>query len=912
MRRGLSLVLVVGVLGVMSVLAVCFVTLAQLERKAGRQRTDTTRAILLARSGLEDALARISAGQGSTPYPLRGISGLLHPGAGRAYVLKVEDESGKINVNGGLPGRPLEAGWNAQLQRILNLLGSQPDVNVTDLGNAILSARPPEGYRSILQLQALLGISRDLSPWLTARSWSDVKVVHPNPETPTTWRSMSDLKMGRTALALEEGGRPPVNLNTAPRSVLVALAQDLAGYYFKPHQVGATPPRYALSASTAAEVVDQILRRRQATPFRDWADFSAFLDGLVPASIQGMNPDVYGAGNLCGADLLKANFDPNTQLNKDLPDQLLWRWIDKSDLSVWSTEGCFSPTGFFRISCVGRLTDAADRLLASAELVVDVEAFRLLRQTTQRDFVAGRTLTPPAGEPRYLSLASTMTDPSLQGYGATALEAWWGGNSRPEGLAVMTYPCPIPALPSNAADFDGALGLATVEMRDPSDGTLKFLHHFDDSWDADRGAPSARREIGASGADAKLQADLRTSTWPDPPGEPNTLRPDGLHQQWLRSPCFQARGNIPGVQLTDPVPSTHGAVGVWLKPLYTAGASYDMTFSCIRKEEARTQALGMGTFVGDRLFCGLVAESWATDQDMEYEAQAWTQWDMGLPLRLPEARWQFHACAWDTNVPFGSQELMHQMRDWREGVVGPYATPFPTPYPPLELTHNQDLVPDDAITFVLGGGHPDSELEESREDAVGRGLHATVLDEFALMDFGDEDALRLSAFQDATAWAATRWRSGRYYKEGDGAFTSAALSPAGGGRLRLLQASWTQYLPHEARMEMRHFPGADSAPPAQGEPRMLDPRLPVTAARLELELLDASGTSVLQPLGPGSPIDRTLSTFRYRVNFKVRPVDPSTGLVDVLNQPVLETPFLDDITFAWQPASGPRLLAWCE
>ena len=62
-RRGLALLIVVGVLGILAVLAAAFVTMAQLERRASRQRLHATKALLLARSGVEDALARLSAGQ---------------------------------------------------------------------------------------------------------------------------------------------------------------------------------------------------------------------------------------------------------------------------------------------------------------------------------------------------------------------------------------------------------------------------------------------------------------------------------------------------------------------------------------------------------------------------------------------------------------------------------------------------------------------------------------------------------------------------------------------------------------------------------------------------------------------------------------------------------------------------------
>ena len=61
--RGFALLVVVGVLGGLSVLAAAFVTMAQMERRASEQRVHATQAFLLARSGIEDALARLAAGQ---------------------------------------------------------------------------------------------------------------------------------------------------------------------------------------------------------------------------------------------------------------------------------------------------------------------------------------------------------------------------------------------------------------------------------------------------------------------------------------------------------------------------------------------------------------------------------------------------------------------------------------------------------------------------------------------------------------------------------------------------------------------------------------------------------------------------------------------------------------------------------
>ena len=103
--------------------------------------------------------------------------------------------------------------------------------------------------------------------------------------------------------------------------------------------------------------------------------------------------------------------------------------------------------------------------------------------------------------------------------------------------------------------------------------------------------------------------------------------------------------------------------------------------------------------------------------------------------------------------------------------------------------------------------------------------------------------------------------------------------------------------------------------PAKGTPRLIDSRL--ANSRLALSLLDdaytlASPTPALQALTQAAPIRRKLQRFRYRVNFINAIINPTTGLPDPNNQGVLETPFLDDITFRWQPASGPKFLSWEE
>ncbi len=1040
-RHGLALILVAGVLGILAVLATAFVTMAQLERKASAQRLNATRAALLARGGLEDALARLSAGQDpglpgnayrgedwdddgaviglesaaevygpgqanlldcpvqhalrpsffqrhpsdldsqGRPAPdrlriegrERGMSGHLYAdtrAAGHTYALKVEDESGKINVNGGfldaqdrddvnqdgisegdgipdhqdpfvtslaVAGLPAAAngigrGWNAQLVRVLNLLGMQPEVGVPNLGTLTLQGRPPGGYRSITALQQRLGTTKDLSPYLTVSSWVDAKVVHPNGYAgQASVYSHCDVKKTRAPLALEEGGRPPVNLNAASRPVLLALLVSLQGTtWYHPRY----PRTYMISPAMARAIAAAMIAAR---PFGSWGEFGAFCDGLVPTAISGMDASSQGGGNLCGADLLKANFDPNTLSNKELPDQLMWRWIDKSDLTIWSTEGCLSPTGTFRVSATGRLLDGRGRLVAEAGASTTVEAFRPARQTTQKDFVAGRTYL---GD--YLSLATGSLDPTD---GATASAAWWGGPPPGTGLAAMTYPCaPLALQAGNAAETDGAIGLATVQvpegMHDPT-----FVHHFDDSWNADVPAGSPDRtelRVLPYPGGARLQTDLARGVWPPPPTgtepyptEPSTFYPDGIHIQEGRSPAYQALGNLPLTITSDVTGTTefdnHAAISYWVKPVIHLGfsrpgvwwAAYDMDnqltfdFSCIRTNpDGSTHALMIGRSAN---LWGMMIERYAPLGD-PYDLTDGTRMERydvdGDPVAttdiswiyLPGARWFLATAHWSTL----DQDAGDQADIFYQGVRGeslPYMNGHGgfSVYGLAMSSLCENLTPDATVSMLLGGqetaGFTVLTLKAARP-AYGN----QVLDEFAVYGFDRGDN---------KMWFSERWKAGRYCKQ-DALFLSGVVEPDPGRPARLLRVDWTGYLPRETRKELGDDPAwqynvlavPDGYPvPAVGVDRLVDPALddaPAPAMRIEMELLEETGTlasPAIRALSRGGDVGTTRQRFRYRARFRTTLEDPD-------DDPVLESPWLDDVTFFWQAATGPRVLAW--
>ncbi len=998
-HRGLALIVVVAVLGVLAVLATCFATLARLERCASQQRIHQTQALLLARSGLEDALARLDMGQDALaresgyrgedwdddgtltaegtaetycpgvlntqdcplPFALRPsffsrdplrrdahglqaparirVDGLERGSSGSftsrgCYALKIEDESGKLCVNGGILGGTPAQGWNGPLTRILGNLGRR--LGLPALGTDLMTMRPQGGYRSLDEVQAAAGTSTtDLSPYLCLAAWTDRKVIRPSSRT-INYRAYSDLKKARGALLLEEGGRPPVNLNAASGPVLAALIEGLQGdlYHLNIPEVSFVPDwtrvtwpvPYAVTAASADAIAGAVLASR---PFRTWPDFEAFLDSLVPSVLNGYfapgrNPS---ACNLGLSDLLKANFNPNTMLEKQMPDELSWRWIDKSDLTAWSTEGNLSPTGNFTLHALGRVTGPDGKLLASTGASALVRAFDLLRQTTQRDFVEGRT--PDASGTSYLSLANPFPVFPIPPQRTTGASAGWNTWAAGRGLGAITYPCPMPAVNAgNAADCDGCIGLASVEMpsSDPTGGSLLFLQHFDDGWNADFVLPTRdeRLKPTAFGADSGLQRDCTLPVWPASGVEPNTLHPDGAFLQDGRCPSYSA-WNLPR---DADLRSNHGSLSYWVKR-NSRDLTVSLDFSCVKREvrsrtmKEGTQALmvgrGGGTSWGE-LVMGIILENWAepdpapapwASSDGLHEQGSGSTFLRSAPVNyglgvtqlpaVPDMRWRLVGAFYDDDERIAGRDVWASVM----GVSGsrPEARYDPNPLNLFNGPSGEKLVTSPAAIFTLGcdGDHFDGFEVHYVQHAV--------LDEFAICDFKDDALVARPRFD---AWVLNRFQDGRYYKGDDGTFLSVPLAPSLRGSCRLLSASWTERLPSQERLETRRSSLTDASQALI--PRLHDRRLDNT--RLQVDLLESGGTLTgpgIQRLDSpgGSPIQRSLPAFRYRVRFRTSPLlDPVTGLPDDANQPVLETPFLDDITFAWQPAEGPSVLSW--
>lgn len=302
-RRGLVLLFVLGALALLSVLGVALVSYATLERNISRTYIDRTRAILAAESGLEAAVARLKtlapadlswmtynpddpnaplskATQPSfalarvsptTGRPVSGVIGDTYSPGGDYYLLKVRDESGKLNLNDS--NREMADGTLRLDELIVNLLSVITGDETTGAGLAavLLQAREDAGglWSSLDQVGETL-LQAGMAPALVASvlnnctlwSWQDPEVIHPNPAFGSLEDAMALYgnalintfpKYGFPFMRWEEaqsfedptllglGGQPfkrgyeldprsPININEATPEMIEALLRGVSGW----------------------------------------------------------------------------------------------------------------------------------------------------------------------------------------------------------------------------------------------------------------------------------------------------------------------------------------------------------------------------------------------------------------------------------------------------------------------------------------------------------------------------------------------------------------------------------------------------------------------------------------------------------------------------------------------------------
>ncbi len=478
--RGLVLIVVVGVLGILATLGVAFVTLARMERKASQQRLCATKALQLARSGLEDAQARLDTGQ--DPGSFTGsFAGDLAPGGNR-YSLTVSPQGG-LYLNGGDPEGLSD--YNLTLRRILGTLAGTVGGPLTQAdGLTLIDRRPASGWRSWDQVRDLaLGGSQArldaLRPYLSLHAVVDAKVIHPNVTAGMEGQgcsSWAEIKLARQAPDFERiggriVGRAPVNLAWARtrRPVLVALMTGLKGLYLdestqspiaRGDRVG-TLRAAEIAPADASLAADRILS--STSELGTWALWDAFCDGIPFSGTADLK--------LAKQSLLKANFNPNSDLNKFGPNASRWRPIDKSDLLAYSTEFSLLPPRACaqELESTGSVRGRDGVLLARRVLKAELAPQSLLTLTTQKEFVCEDLGDPfRAGDERDFRLPGRT--PFLNASAGTS-PTWGHALGLPglgsRGASLQTYPepCVMPGagLTLHPADYDGSIQLATLE-----------------------------------------------------------------------------------------------------------------------------------------------------------------------------------------------------------------------------------------------------------------------------------------------------------------------------------------------------------------------------------------------------------------------------------------------------------------
>ncbi|MFC1588148.1 hypothetical protein ACFL54_07555 [Planctomycetota bacterium] len=210
-----------------------------------------------------------------------------------------------------------------------------------------------------------------------------------------------------------------------------------------------------------AEITWQrIHHQSDPNPIETWDEFEIFLKDELNQKLDSLG---LGALDEFEVDALLANFNPNSQINDYNPNLSIYRHIDKSQLTVYNTEFCFEPTGYFGIESCGKIRGADNSVKATSKVNAVVKIFEYFRQTTQSQFMAGYREESDLSE--YFSLSNGLP---------TAL----AGLDSTEGYSLQSYPEPVTS-ENYMADsvFDGRLMLATwqPELLDYTINPIKQL-----------------------------------------------------------------------------------------------------------------------------------------------------------------------------------------------------------------------------------------------------------------------------------------------------------------------------------------------------------------------------------------------------------------------------------------------------
>ncbi|MBI2923162.1 MAG: hypothetical protein HYY18_19070 [Planctomycetes bacterium] len=443
-----------------------------------------------------------------------GVSGFL-PGRyqpqGDQYVLRITDAASRIWING-----PADR-TQRMLTHLARRIGLDPAVAAL-----VIMRRPPQGWRTEEDLIPSIGEPawRALEPFVTATAWVDPRTLAICPPEDR----IVPLRPGDFVYALgdirphslQAQPRAPINLNTAPPEVLAAALEGVQGVWIeespgrppgvtgfgvgyewmeRPLPWGSPPAAFGLLRASPPVTPDQaatlaaaLADRRTRTPFRSWDDLAQFLAEQVAS----------GLLSTPQAEAIRANADPNALLNDFNPDRAAWTPIDKTDLLTGTTEFCFQSMGFFVVESLGRVLDPGGRVLARALKKTHVQVYEVWRETVEEEFLAS---VAEGGSPE------------------SQIETYKGEGATRDGLALEALPDVAERGMLASLWYDGRIGLAPLIIPGGRETWLRA------SLTPPKPGALAADDFRAPGADAgPADMDIRNLRPQPPPWARATLR----------------------------------------------------------------------------------------------------------------------------------------------------------------------------------------------------------------------------------------------------------------------------------------------------------------------------------------------------------------------------------------------------
>jgi Tfp pilus assembly protein PilX len=388
---GYAVFITIGIMVVLTIMIITFVVVTNHSLDISYNYLYKVKADYLAEAGIAKTIAELKLKAKNMAVESGNIvfnETLTDAGA---YNVTAVDNASKININ----DQSTNARLSLILQNLNTAIGGSNQLTETDCNN-IAANRP---YELKTDIMSKAGISKAkfqrIEDFITARGYIDPNTVNPQDVT--------------TPYVLEP--RAAVNVNTAPKEVLVAVLtgitarhscpmcggdgdhSDSEGNYLDcPYCVGGN---ISLDATEAGLLADYIIGQR---PYSAWDTFYSSIKDFY----DGEDDDLTSSKQ----EVVMANANPNTAfawcksagwasrlgyVGKYVIDINKNSAADNNDkgLTVSTTEFTFSSGGYYTINSTGTAQDENGNDRAESRVETQIKIFDIWNQTTQAQFAAG-------------------------------------------------------------------------------------------------------------------------------------------------------------------------------------------------------------------------------------------------------------------------------------------------------------------------------------------------------------------------------------------------------------------------------------------------------------------------------------------------------------------------------------------